>query len=95
MLHRAPVVLPATANLLFGSTGVVGGRDEGQGSLDLDDDDMFDGTGDTALPKERQDIVEERTIAEYPGDALEPVAFAKKGIIQQVAGSRPVERLIG
>jgi len=80
VLDRAPVILPATANLLFGCTGVVGWRDEGQCSLDLDHDDVLDGTGYTALPKEREDFVEERAVAEDTGDALEPVPLAEKGI---------------
>ena len=41
---------------------------------------MLDGTGYTALPKEREDFVEERTVAEDTGDALEPVLLAEKGI---------------
>ncbi len=41
---------------------------------------MLDGTGYTALPKEREDFVEERALAEDTGDALEPVPLAEKGI---------------
>ncbi len=80
MLDRAPVILPATANLFFGCTGVVGWRDEGQCALDLDHDDVLDGAGDTALPKEREDFVEERAVAEDAADALEPIPLAEKGI---------------
>lgn len=72
--------MPATANLLFGGTGIVGWRDDGQCSLDLDHDDVLDGTGYTALPKEREDLVEERAVAKDTGDALEPVPLAEKGI---------------
>src|SRR3970040_1776267 len=79
-LDRAPVILPATANLLFGCTGVVCWRDEGLRSLDLDHDDVLDGTRYTALPKEREDFVEKRAVAEDTGDALEPVPLAEKGI---------------
>src|SRR6267142_4888143 len=79
-IDRAPIILPAPTNLFFGCTRVVGGRDEGQCSLDSDHDDVLDRTGYTALPKEREDFVEERAVAEDTGDALEPVPLAEKGI---------------
>jgi hypothetical protein len=80
VLDRAPIILPAAANLPFGRTGVVGWQDEGQCSLDLDHADVLDGTGYTALSKEREDFVEERALAEDTGDTLEPVSLAEKGI---------------
>lgn len=80
VFDRAPVILPPAANLLFGCAGVVGWRDEGQGSLDLDHDDVLDGTGYTTLSKEREDFIEERAVPEDTGDALEPVPLAEKGI---------------
>ena len=72
--------MPAAANLLFGCAGVVGGRDDGKRSLDLDHDDVRDGTGYAALAKEREDFIEERAVAQDAGGALEPVPLAEKGI---------------
>src|SRR5467141_3258722 len=79
-LDQAPVILPAIANLFFGCTRVVGWRDDGQRSLDLDHDNVLDGTGNTTLAKECENFVEERTVAEDTGDALEPVTLAEKRI---------------
>lgn len=68
--------MPATANLFFACTRVVGWRYERQCSLNL----VLDCAGDTALAKEREDFVEEHAFAEYTSDALEPVPFADNWI---------------
>jgi hypothetical protein len=74
------LALPLPAHLFLGRVQVVGRSRERRGALDLREHDGPDTVGNSALPVEREGLVEQASLSEDRPRALETVSLARAAL---------------